>query len=76
MDVALRFGVDDGHRNALEQAQSHEPLFVILEAVVFVRERGAIEYPLGIHEIKPVVLQVALALNLVPRKPHATSVYS
>lgn len=70
MDAILRFGMDDGHRNALQQPQGHETLLVIPEAVVFKRESGTVEYPLGIHKIQSMVLQVPLALNLVSCKPH------
>jgi hypothetical protein len=51
-------------------------LLVVSETVVLVRERGAVEYALRIHKIEPVVLQVSLALNLVPREPRWASVYS
>jgi hypothetical protein len=76
VDAVLRLGVNDGHRNALEQSQGQVPLLAVPEAIILVGERSAAEYPLGIRKIEPVVLQVALALNLVPRKPHGTSVYS
>jgi hypothetical protein len=69
VDAILRFGMDYGHRNALQQSQSHETLLVVPEAVVFKRESGTVEYPLGIHKIQSMVLQVPLALNLVPCEP-------
>lgn len=31
MDAILRFGMDDGHRNALQQPQGHETFLVIPE---------------------------------------------
>lgn len=45
MDAILRFGMDYGHRNALQQAQGHKTLLVVAEAVVFERESGTLEYP-------------------------------
>ena len=70
MDAILRFGMDYGHRNALQQSQGHKTLLVVPEAVVFKREGSTVEYPPGIHKIQPMVLQVPLALNLVPCEPH------
>src|SRR5207249_4759921 len=55
VDAILRFGMDYGHRNALQQSQGHETLLVVPEAVVFKRESGTVEYPLGIHEIQSMV---------------------
>ena len=69
MDAILRLGMNDRHGNAFKHPQRHKTLFVVPEAVVFKGESGTAKYPLRIHEIQPVVLQVALALNLVPRKP-------
>jgi len=60
----------------LAQAQSHETLLVVAETVVLIRKGSAVEYSFGVHKIDSVVLQVPLALNLVPRKPHRAIVYS
>jgi len=54
----------------LNNPQRHEPLFVVTEAIVLVRERGATEYSFGVHQVEAVVLQVPFALRLVPREPH------
>lgn len=51
-------------------------LLVVPKAIVLVGKGGTLEHAPCIHKVKPVVLQVALALNLVPRKPHPLSVYS
>jgi len=66
--LGLRVG--DGYRDALEKAQSHKALFLVTEAIILLGERGAIEYPFGVHEVETVVRQVPLALRLVPREPH------
>ena len=68
--AVLGFRVDDRHRDASKQPQRHEALFLVTEAIVLVGERGAIEYPFGVHEVEAVVLQVPRALRLVPREPH------
>jgi len=48
----------------------------VSQTVVLVGEGGAVEDLRGIDEIEPMDLQVALALNLVPGKPHGATVYS
>ena len=70
MYAVLGFRVDDRHRDASKQPQRHEALFLITEAIVLVGERGAIKYPFGVHEVEAVVLQIPLALRLVPREPY------
>ena len=35
VDAIFRFGMDYGHRNALQQPQGHKTLLVVAEAVVF-----------------------------------------
>lgn len=70
MYAGFGFRVDDGHRDALEQPQRHQALFLVTKAIIFVSERGAIENPFGVHEVEAVVLQVPRALRLVPREPH------
>jgi hypothetical protein len=68
--AVLRLGVNARHGDALEQSQRHEPLSIVAEPVILVCECGAAEYPLRVHEVEAVVLQVPLALRLVPRIPH------
>ena len=70
MYAILGFRVDDRYRDSLEQAQRHEALLLISEAIIFVCEGEAIEYWSSIHEVETVHLQVALALRLVPSDPH------
>lgn len=70
MDALPGLGMDDRDGETLEQAQRHETLFVITEAIILVGERGASEYPFGVHEIEAMVPQVPLAFRLVPREPH------
>ena len=70
MYTVLRLRVDDGYRDTLEQPKRHEAMFLVAEAIILVGERGTIENPFGVHEVEAVVLQVPLALRLVPREPH------
>lgn len=70
MYAVLGLRVNNGHGDALEKAQRHEALFLVTEAIVFIGERGAIENLFGVHEVEAVVLQIPLALRLVPREPH------
>ena len=70
MYAVLGLSVDDGHWDALEQAQRYEALILVTEAIILIGERGAIENPFGIHEVEAVVLQIPLALRLVPREPY------
>ena len=76
MYAVLGFRVDDGHGDAFEQSQRHEALFIVSESVILEGECGAAEYPLRVHEVEAVVLQVPLALRLVPRITAWPSVYS
>ena len=75
MYAVLGLSVDDGHWDALEQAQRYEALILVTEAIILIGERGAIENPFGIHEVEAVVLQIPLALRLVPRESYGL-VYS
>src|SRR3970040_791012 len=70
MYTILRLRVDDGHGDTLEQSKRHEALLPVTEAIILVGEREIIEYPFGVHEVETVVLQVPLALRLVPRESH------
>ena len=70
MYAVLGLSVDDGHGDALEQAQRHVALFLVTETIIFIGERGAVENPFGVHEVEAVVLQIPLALRLVPREPY------
>ena len=70
MYTVLRFRVDDGHWDTLEQPKCHKAMFLVAEAIILVRECGAIEYSFGVHEVEAVVFQIPLALRLVPREPH------
>ena len=70
MYAVLGLSVDDGHGDALEQAQRHVALFLVTEAIILIGERGAIENPFGVHEVETVVLHVPSALSRVPRKLH------
>jgi hypothetical protein len=77
MDAVLRLGVNDGHRNAIEQSQRHEPLLAVPETVVLVCERSAIEYPrLASTKSSPWSFRFRLRLTSSHVKPHRASVYS
>ncbi len=54
--LGLRMG--DGDRNALQQAQRHEPVLAVGEAVVLERERQASKDCLGIDKVQSVVPKV------------------
>lgn len=51
VDAVLCLGMHDRYRDALEQSQRHETLFLVPEAVVFKGESATVKYPLGIHKI-------------------------
>jgi len=70
VDSIVRFRVRDRDWNAVQKTQGHEPLLSIVEAVIFVRDCRAIEYALGVCEVKPVIPEICASLPLIPREPH------
>ena len=68
--------VGDRHRYVFQQPERYEPLLVVPEAVIFIRESGAREHQFGIDEVDAVILEVLEPLRLVPLEPHLQSVYT
>ena len=72
----LCLGMCNRHRDSAEQPEGDVPTFQIPEAVVLERKRGSGEDLLRVNEVDPVVLEVLLALRLVPLVSHLRSVYT
>src|SRR5215471_11825140 len=70
VDAVPRFGVNDRHGHSFEKAQCHEALFRVVKPIVLVGERETLEYPFRVHEVEAMILQVQLALDLMPRELH------
>jgi hypothetical protein len=66
----------DRDRDVFQQAERHESLLVVPEAVIFIGECGAREHLLGINEVDTVFLEVLEPLRFVPLEPHLQSVYT
>lgn len=66
----------DRYRDSAEQPEGDVPPFLIPEAVILERERGSGEDLLRVNEVDAVVLEVLLALRLVPLVSHLRSVYT
>lgn len=55
-DFIFSLGVYDGNNDAAQEAEGHESLFLVAEAVVFVGKGWPFKHLLGIDEVKAVVL--------------------
>jgi hypothetical protein len=66
LDVIVLLGVHQGDYVATEKPQGHESLLSIVETVVFIRVRDALEHFFGITEIQSVFLEIQAPLSLIP----------
>ena len=64
------------HRYPVKKPKGNEPLFLIPEAVILERKRGAGEHLARIDEIDAMVFEVLQPLHLVPFEPHLRIVYT
>lgn len=76
MNTRGRLGMHERHADTSEEAQGHQALFRIVEAVVFKGERRASKDLLRIYKIQAVLSQVGAALRLVPGKLHLKTIYT
>ena len=61
-----RFRVHDRDRQALQESQCHKAALVVLESVILKSVRSSFENLSSVDEIKAVILQILLPLDLLP----------
>ena len=58
MDPRRRFGVNQGNDHSGKEAQGHETLFVVREAIILEGESRPFKYSGCIDEVQPMLFQV------------------
>ena len=68
--------MNNGYRNAFQQAKCDEPALAIRETIIFESERRASEDILCVNEVDVVSLQIASTFPRIPRESHMRIVYT
>jgi hypothetical protein len=76
MDFIFVLCMNNGYRNAFQQAKCDEPALAIRETIVFESERRASEDILCVNEVDVVSLQIASTFPRIPRESHMQIVYT
>jgi hypothetical protein len=58
--------VGDSNNLAVQNPKCDEPLLIVLESIIFDRNRIAVKELLGTDEVDPMLPDVRLALRLIP----------
>jgi hypothetical protein len=75
-DFMLCLGVRDGNGYVSKQAKRYETLLTIGKPIIFEGKGYPFKYERGINKVQTVDVEVALTLDLTPRKLHIRSVYT
>jgi len=75
VDVIAFLGMDEGHNGVTQKPQGHESLFTVVETVIPIRVRDALEQFFGINEIEAMFLQVQTPFPFIP-SDHRSIVYT